>query len=70
MNPSEQAKELLQPILDLMGGADGGVGFTKLRHGFLPDLICKAAAGQPLEAELLLAITRVSKLCNFLMEKQ
>jgi hypothetical protein len=27
--PHEQAGALLQPILDLMGGADGGVGYAK-----------------------------------------
>jgi hypothetical protein len=69
MNPSEQSKELLQPILDLMGGADGGVGFAKLRHDFLPDMLAKSAAGSPLEAEMVLVITRFSVLCKTLMAK-
>ncbi len=32
----KEAKELLDPILNLFGGTDGGVGFALLRHQFLP----------------------------------
>lgn len=35
---NEEVRLDLNPILDLFGGADGGVGFTKLRHKFLPDI--------------------------------
>lgn len=69
MDFNQQAKELLDPIMDLMSGADGGVGFAKLRHDFLPDMLEKSANGGALEAELVLVVTRMSVLCKTLMEK-
>lgn len=66
--PQEQAQALLQPILDLMGGADGGAGFARLRHSFLPEMLEKSAAGGKLEAELVLMVTRMSVLCKTMME--
>jgi hypothetical protein len=70
MDFNEQSKALLDPIMDLMVGADGGVGFVKLRHEFLPEMLEKSAAGGKLEAELVLMVTRMSILCKTLMEKQ
>jgi len=35
----KEAKELLDPILNLFGAADGGVAFTLLRHQFLPSVL-------------------------------
>lgn len=69
MDFNQQAKELLDPIMDLMSGADGGVGFAKLRHDFLPAMLEKSATGGALEAELVLVVTRMSVLCKTLMEK-
>lgn len=69
MTPAEQSKELLQPILDLMGGADGGVGFAKLRHDFLPEMLARSEAGESLPAEFVLMVTRFSTLCKTLMGK-
>ncbi len=69
MNHAEQSRELLQPILDLMGGADGGVGFSKLRHDFLPEMLARTEAGEQLPAELVLMVTRFSVLCKTMMAK-
>lgn len=65
----ELSQALLQPIMDLMTGADGGVGFSKLRHSFLPEMLQKSAEGGELEAEFILMMTRMSMLCKTLMEK-
>lgn len=70
MDFNAQSKALLDPIMDLMAGADGGVGFAKLRHNFLPEMLEKSAGGGQLEAELVLMVTRMSVLCKTLMEKQ
>lgn len=69
MDHNEQSKELLQPILDLMSGTDGGAGFAKLRHEFLPEMLAKAEANDPLPAEFILMVTRFSRLCKLMMEK-
>lgn len=67
--PHEQAGALLQPILDLMGGVDGGVAFAKLRHDFLPEMLEKSQAGGQREAEFILMVTRMSVLCKTLMNQ-
>ena len=65
----EQSRELLQPILDVMGGADGGVAFSRLRHEFLPDMLAKAESGDALAQEFVLMVRRFSKLCEVLQGK-
>ena len=64
-----RARELMQPIVDVMTGADGGVAFSRLYHGFLPDILEKADAGDPLATEFILMVTRFSTLCKTMMEK-
>lgn len=58
------AKRLLDPILDVMGGADGGIAFSKLRHMILP-----AALAQMPDHESIRAIEIVSILCQRLLNK-
>lgn len=70
MDTQEQSQALLQPIMDLMTGADGGVGFSRLCHSFLPEMLEKTAAGGKLEAELVMMVTRMSVLCQTMLEKQ
>jgi hypothetical protein len=67
--PHEEAGALLQPILDLMGGTDGGVGFAKLRHDFLPEMLKQADGGNYTAEEFIKMVQRFSKLCELLMEK-
>ncbi len=69
MNHDDQSRELLQPILDLMSGLDGGVGFTNLRHGFLPEMLARSAAGEEMPAEIVLMVTQFSVLCKTMMGK-
>jgi hypothetical protein len=35
MDTDDQIKAILNPIMDVMAGADGGVAFAKLRHSFM-----------------------------------
>lgn len=68
MNVMEKsAEELLDPILDVFGGGDGGVGFAKLRHGFLPSLINKADRTN-LEESVLTMVTQFSRLCEEMLK--
>jgi hypothetical protein len=34
----KEIQEDVKPLLDMFGGADGGGGFAKFRHSFLPDV--------------------------------
>jgi hypothetical protein len=68
-NPQQQADDLLQPILDLATGADGGAAFTRLRFGFLPEIIARHEAGDKLATELVLHVSSFSRLCSILLKK-
>lgn len=59
------AKELLQPILDVFGGADGGTAFCKMRHEVVPT----ALASPEVYAKALLSIRSFSALCSLLLEE-
>ena len=65
----EQSKILLDPILDLAGGTDGGIAFAKLSFQFLPEMLSRAEQGEPMAEEFVLMITRFSTLCKTLMEQ-
>ncbi len=34
----KQIREDIQPLVDMFTGADGGTGFARFRHEFLPDV--------------------------------
>lgn len=57
-------KDVLQPITDLFTGADGGVGFARLYHALVPQLIELAAAGNPQAQQRLNTITEFSRICG------
>lgn len=67
-NEHAEAGELLQPILDVFSGVDGGVAFARLRHSFLPDMLA-AQAEDPTAVEFVLMVRRFSKLCLIMQEK-
>jgi hypothetical protein len=56
-------------MLDLFGGADGGVSFSRLRHDFLPEMLQQSQGGNAMAGELILMVTRMSILCKTMMEK-
>lgn len=60
MNKSPE--EILQPILDLMSGVDGGIGYIRLRDYFLPELM--AIKGDDRAIQLLEAFRIVSDVCK------
>lgn len=63
----QKTKELLDPILAVFGGEDGGVAFTKLRHGFLPDILRKAEEGSYAEHNLAVMVSQFSRLCEVML---
>ena len=70
MTSQEQSKKLLDPILDVIGGADGGVAFARLQHNFLPEMIERYEALDPEAREFMLMVTRFSKMCELMLERK
>lgn len=67
-----QAKEILDPILDVFAASDGGVSFANLTHGFMPNFI-KIAEDEPDNAAAQQTIDSfivVSKFCKYLLNKK
>jgi hypothetical protein len=60
----QKAQELLQPILDVFTGTDGGVAFSILRHSALP-LAIKVNASSVVDA-----FETVSNICRNILELQ
>ena len=71
MTPEQlEAQRLLQPVLDVFGAADGGVAFTKLRHGFLPDIIKKHDENPTQTSEdFLRMVEQFSRLCQLMLDR-
>jgi hypothetical protein len=66
----EEAQRLLQPMLDLFGGADGGVAFAKLRHGFLPDIIrVHTEKSTQTSEDFLRMVEQFSRLCQLMLDQ-
>lgn len=65
-----QSKALLDPMLDLFGGNDGGVAFSKLRFDFLPNMLEESQNGNAMAAEFILMVSRMSVLCKTLTEQK
>ncbi|ATW62741.1 hypothetical protein SCBWM1_gp57 [Synechococcus phage S-CBWM1] len=61
---ANKAKEIMDPILDLMGGADGGVGYAKLLHSVLPALITLSEEGDSRASKLIYSIKLFSEICK------
>lgn len=56
----------IDPILNVFGGADGGVAFAKLRHEFLPAIYAKENKTQS-EEDLIMMVKQFSRLCNYML---
>lgn len=65
MTDDLRAKEIIQPILDLFTGADGGVAFAILRHDLLPYALSKP----DLYAEYINSFENVSKICKNILKE-
>lgn len=66
-NAGEEVRADLSPILDVFGGADGGVAYVKLQHHFLTAIYAKPDPS-PLEIDLMVMVKKFSKLCEFMLE--
>ena len=69
-NYEKEAIVLLNPIMDLFSGADGGVAYSRMRHGFVPKMIEKLSDGYCTDAEYAAidALTKTSKLCQAILD--
>lgn len=67
---AQKAKEVLNPILDVFGGADGGVAFATLVHSILPNLYNEQNNPQrnPQIDDLLESVERFSRLCELALK--
>lgn len=63
----KEVKRLLDPILDVFGGVDGGVSFAKLRHEFLP-MIFERNRQTGKHDDFILMINQFSKLCGEMLK--
>ena len=61
----KQIREDIQPLVDMFTGADGGTGFTRFRHQFLPD-IYKMDSEESRQFKLMLK--RMSSLAVMMMK--
>lgn len=62
-----QIKHDIDPILDLFGGSDGGVGFAKLYHDFLPRLYSN---DEEISQDTVVMIKQFSRLCKVMLGQQ
>lgn len=61
---SDEVKDDLQPIVELFGGVDGGVGFVKLRH-ILPEIYANEDDSNSMALRNM--VKAMSKLCKYCM---
>jgi hypothetical protein len=59
------SKEILDPILVVFSGEDGGVAYANLFHRLMPDMIEKAKTNDRME-EIVKSFETVSKLCKLI----
>lgn len=70
----DKAKALLQPLLDLFSGADGGIAFARLRHDILPEFIRQAeeegTKSGVAAAEIVTIFKQMSALSQAILDKK
>lgn len=69
-NFDEQIQQMLQPIMDLFTGTDGGIAYVKLRHSLLPHVWSEVSRPNMTSIEFLEAWDKVSETCKILLERQ
>ena len=62
----EKAKKLLDPILSVFAGEDGGIAFAKMRHTVLPEILEKE--GNQKADDFILMVTQFSRFCEMMLE--
>jgi hypothetical protein len=63
----QEIHDLLDPILDLFGGADGGVAFARLKHALLPEMWELASTNQK-AVEFQTMVRQFSKTCDYVLK--
>lgn len=61
-------KEVVDPILNLFGAADGGAAFVIFYHQFLPQIYAEDKVLTDLELEFKKSLENVSNLCAHLLK--
>ena len=68
-----RAADLLRPILDLMTGVDGAVGYAKLHHSLLPQIVAmvRESKGSTGRADWVLrTVQDFSAICSKILEEE
>lgn len=63
-----EVRKDLTPIMDVFGGVDGGVSYSRLHHGFLNEMYSKKYPTEA-EAALIKMVKQFSRLCALMLEK-
>lgn len=58
-----EVNQLIDKLLDIFGGADGGVGFAQLRN-FLDDMARRADGGDESAKQIMLVAKRFERLVD------
>lgn len=66
-NANDAAQKLLDPVLQVFGGNDGGAAFSRLRHVFTPQLLAKPNKTE-LEESVVVMMTQYAKLCQLALD--
>lgn len=61
-----KVRAIVQNILDVFGGADGGVAFATMFHSHLPELIKSDSAAA---ADLMRSFTHINNYCGHLLKR-
>lgn len=70
MTPNEKAVAVLDPILDVFGGADGGIAFAALRHRLMPRLYLETTSPREEDVRLIALVEQFSRLCKLALENK
>ena len=60
-------QEIIDPIMDVFSGSDGGIAFAKLYHAYLPQWL-EEESTNPQAKMVLDDLRRLSKLCKLMMK--
>lgn len=67
MSTEDKVRDILHPILDVFGGADGGVAFARLQHDFLRNLYEKEDPSET-EQRAKVMVEQFSRLCQHMLD--
>lgn len=68
LEAEQRSRAMLNPVLDVFSGADGGASFVRLQKGLLPALYSKAEEDRTQQEEdLLRTIEQFSRLCQAML---